>query len=78
LARKKSQKRGLRWELRAKIASQAQTEMSEQQRDYLLRAQIRAVQQELGEQNPEKAEVAELRRRRARCPRTDRRPGWRW
>jgi ATP-dependent Lon protease len=50
-------------EMRQKIASQAQTEMSKEQRDYLLRQQLRAIQQELGEQNPEQAEAALLRQR---------------
>jgi ATP-dependent Lon protease len=50
-------------ELRHKIASQAQTEMGKEQREYFLRQQMRAIQDELGETNPEKAEVAELRRR---------------
>jgi ATP-dependent Lon protease len=52
-------------ELRHKISSQAQTEMSQQQRQYLLRQQLNAIQQELGEKDPEKAEVNELRRRLA-------------
>jgi len=50
-------------ELRQKITSEAQTEMSKQQREYMLRQQLRAIQQELGEQDPEKAEVALLRER---------------
>ncbi len=50
-------------ELRHKIASEAQTEMSKQQREYVLRQQLRAIQEELGEQNPEQAEVALLRQR---------------
>jgi ATP-dependent Lon protease len=50
-------------ELRHKITSQAQTEMNKQQRDYMLRQQLQAIQQELGETSPEKAEVEELRRR---------------
>ncbi len=50
-------------ELRQKIASQAQTEMSKEQRDYMLRQQLQAIQQELGEKNPESQEVEELRRR---------------
>jgi ATP-dependent Lon protease len=50
-------------ELRQKIASEAQTEMNKQQRDYMLREQLRAIRQELGEQNPEEAEVAVLKRR---------------
>jgi ATP-dependent Lon protease len=52
-------------ELRQKISSQAQTEMSKQQREYLLRQQLRAIQQELGEQNPEQAEAVHLRQRLA-------------
>ncbi len=47
-------------ELRNKITSEAQSEMSRQQREYLLRQQLRAIQGELGEQSPEQAE-AELR-----------------
>jgi ATP-dependent Lon protease len=50
-------------ELRHKIATQAQTEMSKQQREYMLRQQMQAIQNELGEQTPEKAEMDELRRR---------------
>ncbi len=49
-------------ELRRKISSKVETEMSKQQRDYMLRQQMQAIQQELGEQSPEKAEVDELRR----------------
>ena len=52
-------------ELRQKIASQAQTEMSKQQREYMLRQQLRAIQAELGETDPEKAELDELRQRLA-------------
>ena len=50
-------------ELRHQIASQAQTEMSRQQREYFLRQQLQAIQKELGEAEPGEAEVAELRRR---------------
>jgi ATP-dependent Lon protease len=50
-------------ELRSKIADEAQSEMGKEQREYLLRQQLRAIQQELGEQSPEKAEVDELRER---------------
>ncbi len=50
-------------ELRKEIAGHAQSEMNRQQREYLLRQQLRAIQQELGEQNPEEAEVTTLRRR---------------
>jgi ATP-dependent Lon protease len=50
-------------ELRKKISTAAETEMSKQQREYMLRQQMQAIQEELGEKNPEKAEVEELRRR---------------
>jgi len=50
-------------ELRQKIASQAQTEMSREQREYHLRQQLRAIQQELGEGSGEQAEADELRKR---------------
>ena len=50
-------------ELRNKIAIAGATEMSKEQREYLLRQQLRAIQQELGEKNPEKAEVEVLRER---------------
>jgi ATP-dependent Lon protease len=52
-------------ELRHKITSQAQNEMGKEQRDYMLRQQLRAIQEELGEKSPEKAEVEELARRLA-------------
>ena len=50
-------------ELRQHIASEAQTELSRQQREYMLRQQLREIQEELGEENPEQAEVTELRKR---------------
>jgi ATP-dependent Lon protease len=50
-------------ELRQKIASTARDEMSKEQREYLLRQQLRAIQQELGEKDGEKAEVEMLRER---------------
>lgn len=50
-------------ELRNQIATKAQTEMTREQRDYLLRQQMRAIQDELGEKTPEKAEVDTLRER---------------
>lgn len=52
-------------ELRQKIATQAQSEMTREQRDYHLRQQLRAIQQELGEGSGEQAEVDELRHRLA-------------
>ena len=48
-------------EVREKIASQAHSEMTREQREYLLRKQMRAIQEELGEKNPEQADVDELR-----------------
>jgi ATP-dependent Lon protease len=50
-------------ELRQKIAKEASSEMSQQQREYLLRQQMQAIQRELGEDSPEKAEVTELQKR---------------
>jgi ATP-dependent Lon protease len=50
-------------ELRKKISTAAETEMTKQQREYMLRQQMQAIQEELGEKNPEKAEADELRRR---------------
>jgi ATP-dependent Lon protease len=50
-------------ELRNKIASEAQTEMSKEQREYFLRQQLRAIQEELGQKSPEQTEVALLRER---------------
>ena len=50
-------------ELRSKIANAARTEMSKEQREYMLRQQMKAIQSELGEKNPEQAEVDELRER---------------
>src|SRR6266852_598158 len=50
--------------LRSKIASEAQTEMDKEQRDYILRQQMRAIQKELGEgESGEEAEASQLRER---------------
>ena len=54
-------------ELRQKINTEAQREMGKEQREYMLRQQLRAIQEELGEQNPEKAQAAELRERLAKA-----------
>jgi ATP-dependent Lon protease len=51
------------FEIRHQITSQVQSEVSREQREYMLRQQLRAIQEELGEQNPEQAELADLRRR---------------
>ena len=50
-------------ELRNKITNEARTEMSKEQKDYLLRQQMRAIQQELGEKGGEQAEAQQLRER---------------
>src|SRR4029077_7564267 len=49
------------FELGSKIQSQVQSEMEKGQREYFLRQQLKAIQQELGEGDPEQAEVEELR-----------------
>ena len=50
-------------EIRNRIASQAQTEMSKEQRDYLLRQQMRAIQKELSGEDSEQSEAVLLRER---------------
>ena len=54
-------------ELRQKISSAANTEMSKEQREYLLRQQLRAIQQELGEKDGERAELDLLKERYERA-----------
>jgi ATP-dependent Lon protease len=51
------------FELGSRIQSQVQSEMEKGQREYFLRQQLKAIQQELGESDPEQAEVTELRER---------------
>jgi ATP-dependent Lon protease len=51
------------FELGSRIQSQVQSEMEKGQREYFLRQQLKAIQQELGEADPEQAEVNELRTR---------------
>src|SRR5690349_15460299 len=51
------------FELGSRIQSQVQSEMEKGQREYFLRQQLKAIQQELGEADPEQAEVNELRER---------------
>ena len=51
------------FELGSKIQSQVQSEMDKGQREYFLRQQLKAIQKELGEGDPEQAEVNELRTR---------------
>jgi ATP-dependent Lon protease len=51
------------FELGSRIQSQVQSEMEKGQREYFLRQQLKAIQSELGEDDPEAAEAAELRSR---------------
>ncbi len=48
-------------ELGRKIQTQVQDELSKTQREYFLREQIKAIQKELGEDDPQTAEVSQLR-----------------
>ena len=48
-------------ELGTKIQSQVQSEMEKGQREYFLRQQLKAIQEELGEGDEQQAEIAELR-----------------
>ncbi|MGE5191999.1 MAG: endopeptidase La [Deltaproteobacteria bacterium] len=52
-------------EIRQKIATQAETEISKEQREYHLRQQLRAIREELGEGEEGKAGIADLRKRLA-------------
>ena len=45
----------------SRIQSQVQSELDKSQREYLLRQQLKAIQEELGERDPAEAEVEELR-----------------
>lgn len=49
------------FELGTRIQSQVQSEMEKGQREFFLRQQLKAIQDELGESDPERAEVEELR-----------------
>ena len=51
------------FELGTRIQSQVQSEMEKGQREFFLRQQMKAIQDELGESDPERAEVEELRER---------------
>jgi ATP-dependent Lon protease len=51
------------FELGTKIQSQVQSEMEKGQREFFLRQQMKAIQDELGEGDPEQAEIDELRER---------------
>ena len=50
-------------EIRSKIANQAQEELGKAQRDFILREQMKQIQKELGETEPEQAEALLLRER---------------
>ena len=54
-------------EIRNKINTRARDEMSKEQKEYMLRQQMRAIQQELGEQGGEGDEMAQLRERLAKA-----------
>jgi ATP-dependent Lon protease len=54
-------------ELRAKVTEKAKSEMSKEQRDYVLRQQKKAIEQELGENNPDQAEAENIRERLAKA-----------
>jgi ATP-dependent Lon protease len=51
------------FELGTRIQSQVQAELEKGQREFFLRQQLKTIQEELGESDPEQAEVAELRER---------------
>jgi ATP-dependent Lon protease len=48
-------------ELKGKIQSEVKSEMDKTQREYILREQLKAIQRELGEDDPQQAEIGELR-----------------
>ena len=50
-------------QLGSKIQSQVQSELDKGQREYFLREQLKAIQQELGEGDEQQAEITELRER---------------
>ncbi|HEY3550764.1 MAG TPA: endopeptidase La [Gaiellaceae bacterium] len=51
------------FELGTKIQSQVQSELEKGQREFFLRQQLKAIQEELGEGDPERADANELRER---------------
>ncbi|MCG6869909.1 MAG: endopeptidase La [Gammaproteobacteria bacterium] len=55
-------------ELQSQISSAVESKMSKEQQEHVLRQQLRAIQERLGEASPEQAEVAELRRRLEQTP----------
>ena len=59
-------------DLRHQISSQVESKLGHDQREYLLRQQMRTIQEELGEERPEQADVTELRQKleKAELPET--------
>jgi ATP-dependent Lon protease len=55
-------------ELGRKITSETQEEMSKAQREFYLREQLKTIQKQLGEEDPERAEKEALRRRLEEAP----------
>jgi len=53
-------------EVGSRIQHQVQSEMERSQREWVLRQQLKAIQEELGEQDPQQAEVDELREQLAK------------
>ena len=51
------------FELGTRIQTQVQSEIEKGQREFFLRQQLKAIQDELGESDPERAEIEELRER---------------
>jgi ATP-dependent Lon protease len=58
-------------EIGTRIQSQVQSEMTRTQREYVLRQQLKAIQEELGERDPAEAEVDELREQLAQLELTE-------
>ncbi len=50
-------------ELKGKIQSEVKSEMDKTQREYILREQLKAIQRELGEDDPQQADINELRQK---------------